>query len=513
MLKNFSSLFSFVNRRFHYGSRRSPAAEFSDEERGIALTLSIFVLGLLFLLGMALAISAGSEIEISSSSERNVQALYIADAGINHAFDLLRGIDGDFTRVLAGADNTPGTADDGVLSGTIYPTDAAPIPQGGLSFGNGNYSARAYDDNDPQVSFAPPVAPVAEDGDYSSDINRRVVVRVTGTGPGGAQVVLDGMIGFVPYPAIASNGGLTITGDATIQGNLGSAHSNSNLTVSGSALIEQTATATGSYSGPPSESFNGSSGVGGFAGGDQPRIDIPDFKPIPSSTDNLPRNFFLIRSDVILVRPNSANLNTIVTLLNLESSMSGINTSQPVIINRTVSPPTVTNAASAFGWGWNPGSGGRWALENATTANNRTYFIDGDVRINGGNTNISVISTESISVQGNPTINSKLNDVILPRVYQPPFARINFLLLAGKDIDLQGTASGLNLRGLIYAREQIDLRGNGFFTGQVVSFGSTHTTGSPVSSNEVSGNFTLTLNSVDGTLGKVVIISWRQVKK
>src|SRR5262249_56202574 len=88
-----------------------------------------------------------------------------------------------------------------------------------------------------------------EDGDTTGDKDKRIVVYSTGT-YANTSVTLEGWIGFVPYPALLSNGNIAAGGNSEVDGTYGSVHSNQNLTISGSAYIEQSATATGTPNPP-----------------------------------------------------------------------------------------------------------------------------------------------------------------------------------------------------------------------------------------------------------------------
>src|SRR5262249_8521616 len=151
-------------------------------------------------------------------------------------------------------------------------------------------------------------------------------------------------------------------GNSEIDGTYGSVHSNSNLTLSGSAYVAQSATATGTYAGPASGSGGGGgSGVGGFAAGGQPPIYMPRF--VTDDPDPQIQNYLLRYTNILLIDPGFATAAdtsnpptatdaATVRLLGLANSV-GVNygalrneiidptSAQAVTINRTTSPATV----------------------------------------------------------------------------------------------------------------------------------------------------------------------------
>lgn len=488
----------------------SNARFLKNRQTGSALIIALIALALMLSMGLALSLSSIGEIGISSSGERSMRAFYAADAGIAHAIELVKHMTGDLNALLAGPDGNKLAPDDnGQLSGSIFPSDIAAIPAGGVTFGDGNYFVRAYDDDDPLLHMALPSSPFAENSDPLTDANRRIVLRSTVTGFGGAKVTIDAIVGMVPFPAIVAGGDLTVAGNAEIRGNFGGVHSNANLTVDGSARIEQTATASLTYTGPSGGSLDQNDGVGGFAGGDQPLMTVPILRPLPQTGDPLPGNFFDSKADVILIAPSSPNLSRLLSDVNA-ALPAGVDPSLPVYITRVNGVPTVTNSNAGTGWQYSP-SDHRWTVQSNSDATNKTVFADGNAVVNGGTLTTSIIATGSITLSGNATIAPKLTNLVIPT--QPAYAKVNLLVLAGQDLVILGNTEGTALEGLLYAGEQINLSGNGEFNGQVMAYGLADTPGSPVSSNTVTGSFTLEFSDGSNTLGAVTLISWRQVKE
>lgn len=487
-------------------------------ERGVALILALLTLGLILLLGLALTMSSMSGIIVSGNYERDVRSFYLAEAGVNHAVSIFRMMEGDpnhdgtmegdlngdgrfdFDDVLAGSDPAQGQ----LLTNTNYiPAGYTAIPSSGVSVTGGTYYVRVYDDDNLVVNYAAPGLPPAEGNsgtaDPLGDHNKRVVVRSVGIGANGARTVIDAVVGFTPYPALLTQGQLSLGGSSVVSGQYGSVHTNSNLSLGGSTSIAQSATASGTLT------ESGSDYVGGFKAGNQPTLFVPDIKPVPAAGDTLqPPNFFISKADLVLLK--SADLAEAYALLGL-----GAPPSKPANWEGWIDRSD-NSLHDGMPTGWTTTSG-TWRLDETTATNNKTYFVYGDVKITGGTYNISIIATGHFDVSGNPVFNPYLTGAraldLTP--LQPPFARIDLLFLAGTDFKMNGT-SGCSLNGVIYAGEQVDLRGNANFEGQIVAKDRS-ATDSFVTSNAVSGNFTLNFNNSTGRLGNLTKIAWRQVKQ
>src|SRR5581483_3608895 len=481
-------------------------------ERGVTLILTLMTLSLMLLLGLALTMSSMSGLVVSANYESDTSSFYLAEAGVSHALSVFRAMSGDpgKTGTLTGDLNGDGKFNlDDVLMGntsqgkllddhSFIPADCALIPSTGVSLAGGRYFVRVYDDDDSQVNYAAPSVPSGEDNSVTADRNNRVVVRSTGISASGARTVIDSVIGFVPYPAMLSDGDLSVDGSSVIQGQYGSVHTNNNLILGGHASVEQSATASGQL-----VQSGGSATVGGFEAGNQPKLFIPDIKPFPTSGDALPENFFISKSDVVLVN-NLSELTRAFSLLGLPSS--GLPASVPSGGYALDTHTGELRDPATYGWSQTgSGTGPRWSLGSSGVTSDKAYFNFGNVECNGGSYAITVIATGNITawLAGPRALN--LEPV------QPPFARVDLLFLAGTDFKLNGTAASVSLNGVIYAGEQVDLRGNGSFEGQIIAKNRANSD-SFITSSGVGGNFTLNFNNPNGRLGTLTQIAWRQVK-
>jgi Tfp pilus assembly protein PilX len=609
----------------------------ASSERGAALVSTLLIMALLVVMALGISLTSVSELGVSSAYTSQTRAFEAAEAGLNHAASLvanfqpstsdtapapmtqllaLRGatfpanlfpngvFDPKWLATFAAANPTDarGTyfyntfADNGHFADNPggFTTGSVAIPATGLALNdaNGNATGATYrvaviddealNDNatppNPSVpNFNPPavvsLAGWHEDGDPTVDQDKRIVAYSTGT-YANTSVTLEGWVGFVPYPALLSNGDIAAGGNSSIDGTYGSVHSNSNLTVSGSAYIAQSATASGTYTGPASGSGSGGgSGVGGFSGGGQPPIYMPKF--VTEDPDPQIQNYLLKYTDILLVdagfatgadvnNPPTATDAATLRLQNLATSV-GVDygalrnelidptQNQAVTINRSTSPATVKNMQNLTING-NPGqisdtgwsnSSGNWSLNNppaaniipsstasqVTPANNNAYTFyvvgvdnassgtanGGNVKVTGnvgssvtGGVEITVFATGSITIGGTPNMQAHLK-ASTPEL--PPYDKPSILFVMIEDLKCNGDldiASRFN--GIIYLGEQFNLSGNGKFNGQVLGKNNTDMSGSPVSSNQIWGHFDLTLNT-GGMIGTVKIISWRQIKE
>jgi len=608
----------------------------ASSERGVALVSTLLIMALLIVLGLGISLTSISELGVSSAYSNQTRAFQAAEAGLNHAASLvsnfqvdtsstdapmtqllrLRGatfpanffpsgvFDPKWLAAFAAANptdprsayfyNTFSNAANFTTAGSVWTPVAIPAAGLPLLDANGNATGASYrvaviddealNDNatppNPSVpNFNPPVpvnlAGWHEDGDPTVDQDKRIVVYSTGT-YANTSVTLEGWIGFVPYPALLSNGDIAAGGNSEIDGTYGSVHSNSNLTLSGSAYVAQSATASGTYTGPASGSGSpGGSGVGGFAAGGQPPIYMPRF--ITDDPDPQVQNYLLRYSDILLIDPGfatgadthnppTATDAATTRLLGLANSV-GVNygalrneiidptSAQAVTINRTTSPATIKNMQNLLingnpgqisdtGWSY---SGGSWGLPPNTVpaaniipsstpsqvspANNNAYTFyvvgvdnyssnapnGGNVFING-NAGSSLPGGIELTVfaTGSITLGGTPNMQAHLRASTPelpPYDKPSILFVCTEDVKSNGDLGiGSRFNGIIYLGEQFNLSGNGSFNGQVLGKNNTDISGSPVNSNQIWGHFTLTLDT-GGMIGTVKVISWRQIKE
>lgn len=577
--------------------------EKSKGERGAALVIALLTLALLLALTMGISLTAVSELGVSGTYGSQTQALQAAEAGLNHAASLVSNYSGaDFTELLGLrplplspdylTGNNPFTAEKSgqfaagcqmIVNEDQAGTRGYRVRDGitGAPVTPEAYYRVSLMDDEPSTSPAQPRVPnfnpgatyresVAPDANNATiDKNNRIVVYSTGS-YANASVTLEGWIAFLPFPALSANRDIQITGSADIRGAYGGVHSNEDVLESGNGWeVEQTVTAVGNLVG----NFEGQ--VGGFYGGGQARLDLPEFVTraplVAGGPQTAPRlqDYLIRRADILLIDPSFADgahenfpnpgsgnaatrdLSQLAERLNVDytalaaaldsSSNNGNNIQQNSAVAISIAranpnaqgvPSKIANLATT---GWSYG-GGQWGiLTNNNAANGHNYYVigrsnypgapnGGNVELNGnigGNGNplsVTVFSTGSITVRGNTNVTANLRNLQTPNL--PPFVQIDVLMFAVEDIQVRGDfAASIAFTGITYAGEAVDLSGNGSINGQVIAYNWPNVNGSLVqgingdpNANVVTGSFELTLN--DGnSIGRVKLFSWRQIKR
>ncbi|MFY9553572.1 MAG: hypothetical protein WAV20_21455 [Blastocatellia bacterium] len=409
------------------------------------------------------------------------------------------------------------------------------------------------------------------------DKNNRLVIYSTGT-YANASVTLEGWIAFLPFPALSANNDIQIGGNTTISGAYGGVHSNSDLIAGNGGgdnwHVEQTATASGQALG----TFTGH--VDGFYGGGQARLDLPPFvttDPLtPGGPNTNPRlqDFLIRKADTILIDPQfadgahgtdpaglanpatrqlgslAARLNvsysSLVTALDQDNNNAN-NVQQVDAVAMTIARAadgsgTATKVTVAStGWSYNNASN-PWNISGPATDNNphtvyavgrNNYDLNnpGASTPNGGNVKltgnlgaagapvrVTIFSTGSIDIEGNPNMTANLTGLQTPLL--PPFVQIDALLFAVEDVRVRGDFNAaISFTGITYAGEAVDLSGNGSINGQVIAFGNQNVSTSLVEGpnsdpnlNTITGSFELTLNN-GNSIGRIRLFSWRQIKR
>lgn len=149
-------------------TKRAPMRVFRNQQ-GVGLPLALFALvslmGLLFTF-----LSLGSnEPLIARNHAEGSEARYIADAGIEWAFDALAG-NPNWNAVLLGLDGLPNTADDGFLATSM------PLP--GLPAASGTFSVTVRNDTQPGDTQITGMA--LDPGGAFNDTNGRLIITSVG---------------------------------------------------------------------------------------------------------------------------------------------------------------------------------------------------------------------------------------------------------------------------------------------------------------------------------------------
>ncbi len=190
-------------------------------ERGVALPLALFTLVSLSALVLAFLSMGGMEPQVSRNLSDTAQARYVADAGIEAAYDQLAGAPltgaGSWNDILA---NKRGTLNPGqVMTGQTLP---------GLPATFGTYTVTMRNDNqagDNQITGQP-----VDAGGATNDTNNVVILTATGTYNGvnrQIQVVLQ-RLQIPPMPGALNCGGLQCDFDMGVVSDWTNHHFHSN---------------------------------------------------------------------------------------------------------------------------------------------------------------------------------------------------------------------------------------------------------------------------------------------
>ena len=439
-----------------YDNRKARKAKTSEE--GIALLTTLFALGIITLLGLALTATGMIEVKISGNERQSTNVLYVADAGLVHAQGIIFSENPDFTTLLQTGD---GTACNGDELSTGFTDPITAIGAGGHAFGaDDRYEVRVCDDPD------------ETDADPDVDTNARILVRSIGFGRDGATATVEMVIGVIPFPGIVTGGPLRIDGSPVINGPGGGIHTNSDLDVNGNPQMEQFANASGSISVGGSIS-TGPPPVYGDSPADtsdsEPPLDLPDINPA---------DFIGMADFVITFSGGSCFTNGIPGL--------------------------------PFDWSCDPG-GNRIVAGNDIPPG--TYHTTGNVNISGnpgegvGGISLTILADGYVEISGNPEMNPALTT-----------GGISYGVVAGTDLKVNGSPSN-PYTGVYYCRHQLDFSGNPEITGMVIALDDDDF-GTPTNIvvregdgfMKISGNPTITTVAT-GVFTTKVVAGWREVRQ
>ena len=392
--------------------------------RGIALPSALFALVAVMVLALGVVGLADARLRAAKDREASTRAVLLAEEGIAHGLTILKdSLKGtSMNRLLLGADNTAGTADDGVLAGYVIGTytmsSAISIPTAGRVTPRGTYQVQMIDDpQDP--------APGA-----TVDGNLRIIMRCTATSTDGGTARIDALLAGRPSYGVVVDGDIRFSGNAAqVRGSCGDVHANGavsqvNVTTGPRiAGLTSSSTVAGVWRDTLSNSLTPSAG--------QPVVPVATI----NLADLCSRARYLLRSDGYL---EDRSTTPSIALLATATARNGwIRTTAPS--SSTLGLWTATGPALVTG----------------------TYCVQGNVA-NSGNVGadgaplrVSIIATGSIEITGTP--------------YLQPASSDSVLFVAGGDIRMAGnTGSSPNYEGLVYAENHCHFSGNARLFGSVV---------------------------------------------
>lgn len=395
-----------------------------QEETGSALLASFVLIFLITSAALATLTTTSTNQNKSKNTLNQKQAFYLGEAGLAHARRTL------YAQYL--------------IDPNVWVTYATAQPQTlvpSTALGKGSYAATVE---------------AASGG--------ALLIKATGTAPDKASSTVSSLVAV----GIANNTGrafltekdLKITGNAAIDDMAGGVHANGNLTITGSPIIQTTATASGTYSAPGP----GVPVVGGEKGGLKPKISI-------------------VR--VIIGNYTGAADYTLSTGSSTTSPTTGKKVTKWYFatvkdsagVDLLPKPDGSTSTWNCWQWGAAGGSGlHTWTLPaSCATKLNATLYINGNVVIlanmgdpaDPGNPWITtIISQGSIRVASSILNVRPPNQNTEPTLYKS--ATENILFVAYTDILIEGTANQ-KFYGILKAREQVGITGAPVYYGYITA--------------------------------------------
>jgi len=458
-------------------------------EEGIALITAIFSILLATVIGFALYYSSAIAFTIAINDRDNTEAFYVADAGINHAFALLKKVpQAQFSAVLkAGANPAPDTGDELSVppSSGLWAT-AESIPAGNVdSGGMANFGAGGIG------RYWVSVRNDTEAGETSTtDLNGILIITSTAEGRDGSTATVESVISNKPtFPAILINGKAKVSGSVKLQGSNGIFHSNDTLNLNGNPCSDAYFSSTGNILNQNNLKGTGCTGAG-VNRANQPYIAPPIY--------NI-RNDFYGKTDYIL-GAIGAQAGKVYT------------GSGGLILDTAATGGKWTSGTSS--WQWDPNNM-KWTQSGSSVLSG-SYYSEANLAVTGNFGTRSIPARASFIAQGYIFNQGK-------QYLTPAFRDISFM--AGTDIKISGRldtgSDDLVSEGLIYAHHQINFAGTPTINGTVVAANQADTV-SPGGLNlvqldndgfmNISGNATIISNN--GNDGKgVVTVAWREVRQ
>jgi len=466
-------------------------------ERGMALIAALLLMMVMSGLAIALLASGRIETAMGDNEELYAGARAASEAGLNHtaalilqltanpAFPLDALLNGPDGLVNPTNETASVNADNGLVTQIIGSAGPWPVAAGSPY----SYDVRLLDDDDRTLKGGVAFTSVeltamgagspsdVEDGLRFNDINHRLVIRSTGTGPRGTRAVLEQMLVPIEMPALLVDGNVSLAGNTHIAGSQGSVHANGTLTIQNqSVTVSEDATSTGTLTTPTGWD------PGGLESGGMPRIPVPNIQAQNFKGD---ADFYLQTNGTIT--RDDAGTNVVCSAATNNNYC------------RDFTVPGSSPAAK-FGFVYST-SPAKWTLNpGSLVINQDTYYAKTDVSITGHTgaaLSLSIIAEGNIEVTGNPDLQPE------------PDSEIQFV--TNKDLRITGDLTmTMTYAGHILVREQIDFFGNGDLVGQVV-VQNVPSVSNLVTGNSVSGNFTLTY---DGGLEPLAytVSGWRETQ-
>ena len=178
-------------------------------ETGLVLAVALVILVVLGVMGSAAVIMTRGDLKISGNYKNSETAFYVAEAGIEHAREVLRAMNAASVDKNSLSDELASvTGSNGVLDGNVSGSDDVPLINA-VPLGNDSYTVYLTNDS--------------VDGSLNqTDSNKTVVLTSVATGPLGSQATIESTV--KTFDLFRPPGAITLLGNgASFTGNMSNA--------------------------------------------------------------------------------------------------------------------------------------------------------------------------------------------------------------------------------------------------------------------------------------------------
>ncbi len=423
-----------------------------DERGTLFITAAVLLVVILALLAGVGTQWATQDMKRTGDYAKTRRAFYIAETGVQQAVNFFN---------YDSTGNSPGAATNGFddeLDGSNWPSSLA-----SFTYNSGTVTVSLTDNDD-------------NDADLQEDVDHTVVLTATGSRDDVTSTI-EAVIHRPTYKApsaIITNGNLGGNGSFTVQGSLGSIHSNSNFDQSGlSGSTTQGATASGSCTGAQCVSS-------GVAKEDIPVIDPADYKSHAQ---------YLLRSDGKI---EDKTTSTVYMKHAGCWKLDGV-------------PADPCSGDPVFGDVTQTG-GGLWKVQGSV-APDGMYYVEGDFA------STSTPDPWTVTILADGYIDFGGNADLVNYNGGPSEDIDNLFLIAGTDLEFSGNPSN-TIQGVMAAGEQIDISGTVTLEGYVVASDTADVENLVSPNSTISGSITVTYNGnvpAPFLSDTVIILAWKEV--
>ncbi len=397
------------------------------------------VILLLLVLGTLIFTStqwSATDIKRTANYTKTRDAFYVAEAGLQRAFNFMNY---DDTGICPGA---AGDGMDAEIDGSNWPSAIFTD----FDYNDGQYTVTAVDNND--------------DGNQNTDLDNTIVLTSTGIKKN-VTATIEAVV-FRPLfesdGALVTNGELIANGGFDIYGTNGTAHSNTDFDQAGGSGSDTFSSSTGPCSGDTCTNTGGG--------------ESKAMKPLPKITD-AEIQAFKNKSNVVLradgkievhdlsLDPTDGNFSTIL------KKQAGCWKTDGETGGQCASPGDLWYDEDQL-YGSIMKTGSTWSVTGLYVPDNAMLYVEGDIGVTGSPDpwTVSIVSEGYINLVGGTTISNYRDPNMDP-------ATQDMFFLAGTDFQMAG---GVNLgvtgsleQGWIAVRDQMDVGGNVFLRGWMIA--------------------------------------------